>query len=54
MVLQGEDQMAIQSPSEGEEKDWVLILKTEKSGAPVVKKEYYNLKAAEEKKVFVW
>lgn len=42
------------APTEGEEKDWVLILMTENGEPPVKDQVYYELEQAEEKKVFEW
>lgn len=46
--------LSVTAPTEGEEKDWVLLLMTEDAAAPVNDKVYYELGQAEEKKVFEW
>lgn len=46
--------LSVTAPTEGEEKDWVLILMTEDGEPPVRDKVYYELKQAEVKKVFEW
>lgn len=46
--------LSVTAPTEGEEKDWVLILMTENGEPPVKDRVYYELEQAEEKKVFEW
>lgn len=46
--------VSLTAPTEGEEKDWVLILMTERGGCPVQDKVYYTLEQEEGRKVFVW
>ncbi len=46
--------LSVTAPTEGEERDWVLILMTENGEPPVKDRVYYELEQAEEKKVFEW
>ncbi len=46
--------VSVAAPTEGEEKDWVLILMTEKGGCPVQDKVYYTMEQEEGRKVFAW
>ena len=46
--------LSVTAPTEGEEKDWVLILMTENGEPPVKDRVYYELEQAGEKKVFEW
>jgi len=49
-----EGSLFLEAPTEGEEKDWVLILMTEAGEPPVKEQTYYEMKAEKGKKVFDW
>lgn len=48
------DSISLSAPSAGEEKDWVLILMTQYTQAPIKDRVFFELEAEEAKKVFEW